>query len=282
MLLKLSSLQLLNRSNKIGPKSNTIIVSNHKGNTMNYFNHIILSSLVLTTACSTQQSIPINSNKMEIEETEKVISRIDSLSERPSWLKESEIYKLKDGNVISLGSTTIPGNHRVDAAIRIAANNAKSILCSAIEQRLDFVFQNAQEGTTTDANLSRFIGAEACKLTASSIFQDKIYWEKVLTKYEGGEKSIRYNVFATVAISESDFKKAILEAINKRNNQGGLSKNFAEKVDKHWDQFVNSGEEKEQEQILAPAPTEKASHDEVSNKNIDNSKKVTKHYRKRK
>lgn len=233
----------------------------------------LLSLSILLTACSSQNVSTPKVETNQIEDSEKVISRIDSLTERPSWLKESEIFKIKDGNVVSLGSTSIPGNHRVDAAIRIAINNAKSGLCSAIEQRLDFIFQNAQEGTELDTNSTRFIGAEACKITTSSMMNDKIYWEKVLTTYESGEKKSQYKIFALVVISESEFKKAIIDSINKRSGKKGVSKEFAEKVDKHWDQFINNNEENSQNQEV------KKEQAPVQVKTSDNSEVVTKHYK---
>ncbi len=49
-----------------------------------------------------------------------ILSRIDSLSSRPDWLKESEPFKINDNELVSLGSTVIPGDDRVEAAYRIA------------------------------------------------------------------------------------------------------------------------------------------------------------------
>jgi hypothetical protein len=37
---------------------------------------------------------------------------------------------------------------------------------------------------------------------------------------------------------ESDFKQAVMDAIKKARGQGGLSADFAKKVNNHWDQFV--------------------------------------------
>jgi hypothetical protein len=169
--------------------------------------------------------------------TESVIQRIDELSSRPSWLTESEPFKIEDGKVISLGQTTIPLDHRVDAAYRIAENNAKSSISAAIEQRLDFIFQNAEEGTAMDSTQARFIGAEASKITTSSLKLKNRYWEKVYSVDENGKAKTIYKVFATVSMDESDFKNAIMEAIRKSQGKGDLSKDFSEKVEKHWEQF---------------------------------------------
>ena len=170
-------------------------------------------------------------------EPDAVISRIDGLDSRPEWLKESEPFSIKNGVVTSLGQTEIPGDHRVEAGLRIAENNAKANIASAIENRLEFVFQNAEEGTSLDATQARYIGAEASKIVTSSIRQDKRYYEKIATTQN--VRVIRYKIFATVTMPEADFKRAITDAIRKANGNGGLSEDFAKKVDQHWDKFVS-------------------------------------------
>lgn len=190
---------------------------------------LLVLSVSLLFGCSSQ------TKNLNFED--KVLSRIDGLSERPDWFKESEAFKIANDKVISLGSTTLPADHRLEAGIRIAQSNAKAGICSAIEQRLEYLFQNAQEDTTMDTAQVRYIGAEACKLTSTSLRNDKIYWEKVLTLKNSGEQVVLYKVFATATMNESDLKAAILEAMTKKSGKNGLSKNFAESVEQHWDKF---------------------------------------------
>lgn len=173
---------------------------------------------------------------------DKVISRINNESDRPAWLDEATSFKIDGGRVTSLGQTTIPGDNRVEAAYRIAENNAKAGICSAIEQRLDFIFQNAEEGTGVDASQARSIGAEACKMTTSSIHNGKRYWEKIATTTDAGSRVTRYRVFATVEMPEGDFKRAVLAAIKNQQVAGGLSKDFSDKVNDHWDKFVGGNQ----------------------------------------
>lgn len=169
-----------------------------------------------------------------------VIGRIDGMSERPSWLHEAEPFKVMDGKVTTLGSTEIPADHRLESAYRIAQNNAKSLIASSIEQRLDFILQNAQEGTTVDASQVRYIGAEASKITTSSLRPDKVYWEKVAVTRDSGERVTQYRVFATVTMPEAEFKTAIFNAIKKAQGQGSISQDFKQKVDAKWDEFVGA------------------------------------------
>lgn len=193
------------------------------------------SMLALCAGCA---STVKNPTKSEIE-PDRVISRIDDLSSRPNWLKESEPFRIADGQVYSLGSTSIPGDQRVEAAFRVSDNNAKSGVANAIEQKLEFIFQNAEEGAEMGADQARYIGAEASSLITSSIRSDKRYWEKIATTQDSGERVTRYKVFSLVSMPEADFKKAIMAAVRKAEGKKGLSKNFAEKVDKHWDQFTS-------------------------------------------
>ena len=169
---------------------------------------------------------------------DKVLSRINDVSSRPDWLHEDRPFDIKDGVVTSLGQTTIPGGDRVEAAYNITDNNAKGAICSAIESRLEVIFQNAEEGTAIDSTQARRIGAEACKITTSSIRPGTRYWEKVAMSTDLGERVTRYKVFSTVTMPETDFKRAVMDAIRKQQGKGGLSQDFAKKVDEHWDNFV--------------------------------------------
>lgn len=195
-------------------------------------------SVIVIAGCSSTNSKKISEMQGNVGE-ERILSRIDELSSRPSWVKESEPFRIEGGKVYSMGMTSIPADDRVEAAFRIAENNGKAAIAGAIEQRLDFVFQNAEEGTGMSSTQARYIGAEASKLTTSSLRSSKRYWEKVATTQENGQVTVRYRVFALVEMPENDFKAAIFDAIRRSQGKAGISAEFAEKVDKHWDQFVD-------------------------------------------
>ncbi len=199
---------------------------------MNKITLIAIAALV-AAGCSSNPKNPTAENTPD-----KVVSRINEMSERPKWLNEEKPFEVKEGSVMSLGQTTIPGDNRVEAAYAIADNNAKGAICSAIESRLEFIFQGAEEGTEIDSTQARRIGAEACKITTSSIRPGSRYWEKVAMTSDSGERVTRYKVFATVTMPEVDFKRAVINAIRKQEGKGGLSQDFSKKVDEHWDNFV--------------------------------------------
>lgn len=190
--------------------------------------------LMLLAGCS---SVVKNPTKAEID-PDRVVSRIDDLSSRPDWVQESEPFRIEKGTVISTGMTTIPASDRIEAAYRIAQNNAKSAIAGAIEQKLEFILQNTEEGTSINSTQARYIGAEASSLVTNSIRPGKNYWEKVASTQDSGERITQYKVFSTVTMPEDEFRKAIFEAIKKAQGKGGLSKDFAQKVNEHWDKFT--------------------------------------------
>lgn len=175
---------------------------------------------------------------------ERVLSRIDGLGSRPSWLRESEPFTIDGGVVNSIGMTTIPADHRIEAAYRISDNNGKAAVATAIEQKLEFMFQNAEEGTSMDATQARYIGSEASKLTASSIRIGKHYWEKVSIVSQNGTPNVIYKVFNQINMPEQDFKAAIIDAIRSKQGKGHISEEFAKKVDQQWDSFTGQSTEK--------------------------------------
>lgn len=197
---------------------------------------LALIGLALLPACSSTRVADVPGS-----EPDTVISRMEGFSSRPGFIQESEPFRIVDGNVISLGMATIPGDQRVEAAYRIAENNAKAGIAGAIEQRLDFIFQNAEEGESLDATQARYIGAEATRISTFSMRLGHCYYEKVLITGDNGLRRVVYRVFATVTMPEVDFRRAIVDAIRRHEGKKGLSEEFARKVDQHWDQFVNGG-----------------------------------------
>jgi hypothetical protein len=169
---------------------------------------------------------------------DQVISRIDELSSRPDWLTESKPFMIESGTVVSLGQTEIPSDHRIDAAYRIAQNNADAAIAGAIEKRLEFIFQNAEEGTGFDARQARYIGAQVSRLVTSSMSPGKRYWEKVAYSTDSGRRLTKYRVFTTVEMPEDDFKRAILDALRRAEGKAGLSADFADKVNQQWNTFT--------------------------------------------
>lgn len=215
---------------------------------------ILIGALVLNVGCSSAPKTELEKATANQVGQEKIVSRIDDLTSRPSWLKEEMPFIISGNKVYSLGMTVIPADHNLSAAYRIAENNSKASISSAIESRLDFVFQNAEESTTMGTSQARYIGAEASKLTTNSLRLSKRYWEKLATVQENNQVSLQYRVFVLTEMPEQDFKVAITDAIRRSQGKQGLSAEFAKKVDQHWDSFVNATPKQDERKPTAATP----------------------------
>lgn len=217
------------------------LIKQRKDHVMRKLTKRILPLTALLAACSS--TIP----KAQVDSTalapiaptgDIVIARIDNLDRRPDWAKESDLIKSSDGQVLSLGSATIPADHRLEAGLRIAVSNATEPICKLLSQKMDFIFQNSEEGTAGDAQIVRSTGAQACQASLSGIRATRMYWEKVLTYTSTREQSLIYRIFASAQISESEIKIAMNELAKKRS-KGPLTKEFSKMVEDQASRIVS-------------------------------------------
>ncbi len=168
---------------------------------------------------------------------DKVISRSDSRSSRPSWIKEETPLTSDKNYLYFLGQAKLPAEKaNISMGYRIAENNAKNTIAGAINQNLTYIFQNAEEGITIDTNQIQFVSTESAKAVMSMALPSERYWEKVLSTIDAnGNKEMFYSVFARIKMKESDLKKAIDRTLNENK---GISDDFKKKVDQQWDNMV--------------------------------------------
>ena len=201
----------------------------------------ICATIALITGCSSTKHAGDPD-----EHDKKVIGRIDDLSSRPSWVKESEPFRTEDGMVIMLGKQTVGGDQSLEQAMRSAELNAKAIVAQAIEQRIQVAFQNAEEGYDVSANQARFVGMAATEvISTSSIRLSKKYWERYRLTSESGQRVTKVDAFVALQMPEPEFKKAIYDALRKREGKGSISKEFAKKVESQWDNIMGSSKPEE-------------------------------------
>ena len=187
----------------------------------------VLAAILTLSACA--------SNALK----DEILARSDDLQARPQWASEEKTFTIEKGEVYIMGRHEMPvAGKRLTTGYRIAENNAKAGFAGAIEQRLNFVFQNAEEGDEIGAEQTRFIGSEASKLVASAIRPANRYWEKVAVVTNAqGDREVMYRIFVRVSMPEADFKKAIQDAIKRNAGKKGISEDFAKTVEKHWSEM---------------------------------------------
>ena len=200
----------------------------------------LLITLPMLAACS---SLPKQVETATPEtQPDKVLARIDDMKERPSWVQESKPFRQEDDKIVSQATTQIPGDHQVEAAYRICFNSAKGNIATAIEQKLQFIFQQSSEGTERDHSTANFIGSEMATMTASSLRPTNQYFEKVATTSDSGERKTIYKIFCTVEMPLQDFKAKVFAALRAAEGQGKISLGFQSKVESQWSTFANGSQ----------------------------------------
>lgn len=213
----------------------------------------LIPALVAVTALNACSSAP----KLGIENAglEDVISRIDDLGSRPSWVTESEPFRVESGKVISIGMATVAAdNANLAAVYRISDSNGKASIAHVIEQKLEYLFQQGDQGTEIGANQVQFIATEGSKLVSSSLRPTRHYWEKIRQVQENGQVALRLRVFSAVEMPENDFRAALVDAAKHAQGKGGVTKDFAKKLDDRWNAFV-SGDQSNKGETRQPAST---------------------------
>ncbi len=185
----------------------------------------ILTSVLALAACGAGMS-------------DKVISRSDDLSSRPSWVKDDNPVFVKDGDMFITSMATVRSDKaNINQGYRIAENQAKTDLSNAIKTDIKTNFVDAQEGVEGDQFRTEFLSIEKSEISFSGLMPSNRYWEKVLVTNADGEKAMEYRFFARMKIKEADFKKQMKDFLN---GNKGLSPEFNKRVTETVDEFTMS------------------------------------------
>lgn len=191
---------------------------------------VVLVALTLS-ACSSAPTI----NGFQKDET---LSTLNDKSQ-PDWADESKPFVVKDGKVLSVGITTLSGSDRPEAGMRISENNARANIAKSISNRMEFLFQNAEENAGMDSTQTHFVGSEASNLTSHSMTVEGHWYKRYAQSNEDGSRKILYKIYSLVTIPEIEMKKAIDQAINGLTQEKKISASFQDKVNKQWDRFID-------------------------------------------
>jgi hypothetical protein len=112
------------------------------------------------------------------------------------------------------------------------------VACKAIEHRVDFIFQDSEEGSSVSHKTLKAMTAELCKWFSVNSKRGQRYWEKIATSASNGDRIQVYRVFVTEVVNESDFQKAVLRVIKKEEKSSTLPKGKSKEVQKRWTHFV--------------------------------------------
>lgn len=219
---------------------------------------------ITLSACSSTPTV--NGVKFEKDET---LSTAGDKS-MPDWAEQGELqpFAIKDGKVYSVGITTIRGDERPEAALRMAESNSRAAIAKNIENRMEFIFQGSEENYGFDSVQAKYVGSEVSSITGHSFSMAGHWWKRYVQTQEDGSRKIFYKVYALSTMAEADLKQAIYQAIHKGEGEHKLGANFQEQVDRQWNRFVEGGKDQPTPTAHKPAsvdakPTDStASHSE--------------------
>lgn len=146
--------------------------------------------------------------------TEKTISSMDGES-KPAWATHEKSLTAKDGKLAIMGFTELDADAKISAAYRMSDSMARGELSKMVENQFSSIFQNLEEGTTDDGNLTRYYASEVSKNMLREVKITKRYWEKVQSFDSDGEKTLRLRVYSLAEIPEANYKKLVREKIQK-------------------------------------------------------------------
>jgi hypothetical protein len=169
---------------------------------------------------------------------EKVYTPVGKVVKRPAWIDPKNPFQLKGGEVHALGTTVTPPGAGVDEGYIIASNSAKDVICKAVQYRLDFIFQDSEEGSSVDHKQIREIGMDICTSLPKVTHSGQKYWEKVMTTASNGDRVVVYRVFVTDVIPEKKFKSLVAGTIKMQEGKGDIPKGYAREFRKRWAAFL--------------------------------------------
>jgi hypothetical protein len=215
-----------------------------KGEDMNKY---FLCLVFTLSACSSTPRTAIDLDHIGDEKIIQTFGKDDSL-------KSAQPFRLDGHRYVSTGFTSIPGDHRPEAAIKLATASARAMIGKTISSRLEAFQQSTSEGTADSLQLREVI-TESSKLDTSEWQPGKVYYEKVKVVSESGVPRLEYRVWAEVTIDEDTFKHEVLDSLRNRQSKTKTSQAFQQAVDKNFNKLLGeSSSDEKQRSITSEQP----------------------------
>ena len=166
-----------------------------------------------------------------------VISRSEGPTEGPAWTSESETFRIRNGQCISLGFALIPG----DGDLKVGRARAEASSIAGITHELEGRLRTISKLSEDQISNISFSAGEF--LTSK---EQKDYWEKIDHTEANGQHTETYKYYVETIVSEKNLeiatKKAVVlaendaseEKISKEVGKAILSQNPSSLASPHW------------------------------------------------
>lgn len=183
------------------------------------------------TACS-------STNKSSVKEN--LISRMDGLSQRPSWVMVTKPVSIQQNLIIALGSSHLTDEHKMDVSYRIAERNGKHLFQETLEAQSDKILQNLGKLKAKEQKQLLDFRKDLLKTIMDSVVLGKKYWEKVEV-IKGVEDSSKKNkVYVSIELGKDNFVKKLDQILTRAQIKKSISKANVLKIKNEWKSFLDS------------------------------------------
>lgn len=169
-------------------------------------------------------------------ERDETLSTLNDTS-APSWANEGKPYYQDGSTFYSVGVTTMYGNERPEAGMRVAENSSRVNFSKHISDQMETVFQSVEENGSMSGTSAHYIGSEVSKLTTHSMKIEGYWYKRYASTQEDG-RHIYYKIYALTSMPVKDLQAAMDQAISGKENEHKLSADFKAKADAQFSKIL--------------------------------------------
>lgn len=188
------------------------------------------------TACS---SVPKNDgNTIDLSH----IGQEDVLQKygKDDSLKTADPFVVSGGIVRATAMTTVPGDHRQEACVKMAQAQATAIISTTVEKKIETALQIASEDSSQSSVQMRDLIAQSSSLVANDFRPGKTYVERVRVIGDNGVPKTEFRCWAETVAEEAVFKRHLIDSIRKQEGKASMSAEMSKAVDAQWSRITGT------------------------------------------
>jgi len=170
---------------------------------------------------------------------ERLVSRMDGLSERPAWVMEHKPISIQKDKIVALGTSALTDEHRMEVAFRIAERNGKHLLQENLETKMKSIYQGLAKSTAKEQKHFMDIQKDLLRSIMDLAKVGGKYWEKVQVSEGDQVKANENKVYVSIETSKDQFLKKVEQVFSKAQSKKQLSKNSALQIKSEWKKFIS-------------------------------------------
>lgn len=181
----------------------------------------------------------------------RVIERMGSVSETPSWATGAEPISEEKGDLVFVHTITMSGDTRTEACTNAAGEKGRAEFVRHIKDAITSSGQLSETSGTADPGIEEQI-AHLAQMKLSGAKVAARYWEKVEESDSQGSRVLRIRCAAKVAIPKTLLAKQLRDATDQGGGNAEIRKKLIDAQSKFLENVGKEGSEN------TATPTEKS------------------------